>query len=152
MRWAVAAAILFVACTAGGGSAAKSPSPSGSPLAKASGPLDAQVPMPAGFPTDVPVYPAARLTAAAGFPGGGPTAWGMEWQTLDSVPKVQAFYAAKMNQGDWTMTVTSSASDSFAATFKRKSDSRISGMVSSNSGSGVTKILMSLVAPVTPSS
>ena len=144
------AALAFCVVTACGlpqGASSTSASPSTSPLAKASGRLDAQVPVPAGFPADVPVYTKARLTAAAGFPSTGPTSWGMEWQTLDSVSKVQAFYADKLNQGDWMITFTSTANGAFAATFRRKSDSHISGTLAANNSSGVTKILMSLVTP-----
>src|SRR5258708_39268389 len=54
------------------GSASASPSvgasPSGPPLGRASGTLDAEVPPPPGFPADVPVYSGARLTAGAPVP------------------------------------------------------------------------------------
>lgn len=103
--------------------------------------------MPPGFPVDVPVYPKARLTAAAAFPGSAPTSWGMEWQTLDAVSKVYTYYSAQMNQGDWTIAFTSTTADTFVATFKRKSDNRVRGTLASNSAAGVTKILLSLVTP-----
>jgi len=137
---------MLVACSIGG---AESPSPaaSGPRLAGPSGLLGAQVAMPPGFPTDVPIYPKARLTAAAAFPNNAPTSWGMEWQTLDSVSKVQAYYADQMNKGDWTINFTSNAPERFTATFKRRSDGRVGGTLESNSASGVTKILMSLVSP-----
>ena len=142
-----AAMFCFVtACSLSPGSSSNS-SPSGSPLATASGQLDAQVPTPPSFPGDVPIYPRARLTAAAGFPSSGPTSWGMEWETLDSVAKVQAYYAQNMNKGDWTITFATQSSDSFAATFARKSDSHIHGTLASNRANGVTKILMSLLSP-----
>ena len=148
MKRSVAAlALLLASCSFGGGAASPSASPSGSPLAKASGKLDAQVPMPVGFPVDVPIYPGARLTAAAGFPSSGPTSWGMEWQTLDPVAKVQAYFADTMSKGDWTITFVATASGTFSATFKRKSDNRVEGTLVSSSASGVTKILMSLITP-----
>ena len=103
--------------------------------------------MPPGFPFDVPIYPKARLTAGASFVSSGQVSWGMEWETLDSVSKVQAYYAQNMNKGDWTITFATKSSDSFAATFARKSDSHINGTLSSNSANGVTKILMSLLSP-----
>jgi len=103
--------------------------------------------MPAGFPGDLPIYPKARLTAAAGFPSSGPTSWGMEWETLDGVDKVRLFYADKLNQGDWTISFTNSPTGTFAATFTRKSNSQVKGTLASNGSSGVTKILMSLVGP-----
>ena len=136
-------ALVLVAC---GAQSATAPTPSASPLPQASGRLDAQVPVPLGFPADVPVYPKARLTAAAGFPSTAPTSWGMEWQSLDTVPKVQAFYQQKLNQGDWTLTVSSTASNEFKATFGRKSDRSVVGTIDVTGTSGiVTKILMSLV-------
>ena len=146
MKRAVAAAtfcMVIAACSLSPGSSSNSPNPSGSPA----GQLDTQVPMPPSFPGDVPVYPKARLTAAAGFPSSGPTSWGMEWETLDSVSKVHAYYAQSMNKGDWTITFTTQSSDSFAATFARKSNSHVNGTLSSSSSNGVTKILMSLLSP-----
>src|SRR5713226_4320639 len=74
-----------------------SPSPSGS--AK----LDPEVAMPKGFPADVPIYPGSRLTAAAMFTANGQTTWGMEWETLDGIDKVQVFYSSKLSQGDWNI-------------------------------------------------
>ena len=141
-----AAALMLVACSIGG---AESPSPAASSprLAGPSGQLGAQVAMPPGFPTDVPIYPKARLTAAAAFPNNAPTAWGMEWQTLDSVSKVQAYYADQMNKTDWTINFTSNTPERFTAKFMRRSDNRVGGTLESNSASGVTKILMSLVSP-----
>lgn len=147
MRTLAIAWLVFMVAACGSGQASPSPSASGSPLAQASGRLGAEVAMPPGFPLDVPIYPKARLTAAAGFPTGAPTSWGMEWQSLDSVAKVQAFYTDKMNQGDWTLTVNSTANGDFKATFRRKSDASVQGTLAANATSGVTKILMSLVTP-----
>ena len=103
--------------------------------------------MPKGFPPDVPVYTKARLTAAAGFPSSGATAWGMQWETLDGVDTVRVFYANQLNQGDWTISFTNTATGTFAATFTRKSNSQVHGTLAANGSSGVTKILMSLVTP-----
>lgn len=141
-----AAAFVLLMSACGGGQPAQAPSPTGSPLAQATGRLGAEVTMPGGFPVDVPVYPKALLTAAAGFPSAAPTSWGMEWQSLDNVPKVQAFYAQKLNQGDWTLSVTSTSGGEFKATFSRKSDRNVLGTLDVTGTSGiVTKILMSLV-------
>ena len=123
--------------------ASSTASPSGSPAAQ----LDAQVPMPPAFPHDIPVYPGARLIAAAGFPSAGPTSWGMEWETLDPVTKVQSYYAQNLNKGDWTITFTVNTPDQFAATFARKSNSHANGTLAANRAAGVTKILMSLLSP-----
>ena len=145
------AVLLVAACSIGPGSSAASSArgsaPSGTPLAKASGALAAQVPMPADFPADVPIYTGARLTAGASFTSSGEVAWGMEWQTLDSVAKVQAFYAKQLNQGDWTVNFSNNSGGSFAATYARKSDSHAGGTLAGNSTSGVTKILLTLVEP-----
>ncbi len=162
---AVALALLSSACShiPGLSKAATSPSASstasagGSPLAKATGQLDAQVAMPAGFPTDVPVYPGARLTAGAPFASTGLTAWGMEWETTDSTAKVQAFYQKELSQGDWSLTLPGSASPSpsptptnstqtFKAVFARKSNPHDSGTIAINADSGVTMIDLSLVS------
>ena len=102
--------------------------------------------MPDGFPADVPIYPGARLTAAAKFTSGTQATWGMNWETLDSLDKVQAFYSTKLSQGDWTIQFKgSSNASSFAATFSRKSNSKSSGILGADASSGVTKISLSLV-------
>jgi hypothetical protein len=149
MRLLALAFVLLSACSAGDGSqAGASPpgSPTPSPLAAASGRLHAQVPMPVSFPPDVPIYPGARLTAAAPFTSSGQATWSMEWETLDAVTKVRAFYADKMNQADWKISFANTSTNAFKATFGRRSDSRVTGTLASNDDSGYTKILMSLVA------
>jgi hypothetical protein len=147
---ALAAVLLLGACSlpgAGKAQATPSGSPVPSPLGQASGPLNEQVPMPAGFPSDVPIYPGARLTAGASFTSTGVVTWGMEWETLDSVDKVHAFYAEKFAQGDWTITFSGASSTVFTATFARKSNSHVTGALGGDGSSGVTKITMSLVNP-----
>lgn len=121
--------------------------PVASPLAPASGALDAEVAMPAGFPPDFPIYPHSRLTAAAPFTSPGQVAWGMEWETLEAQAKVQAFYTKQLNQGDWALTVTSTPAGQFAGSFTRKSDKNVDGMIAANAEGGLTKILVSLVYP-----
>jgi hypothetical protein len=123
-----------------------SASPGGTPLAKASGGLDAQVPMPPSFPSDVPVYANARLTAGASFTSTGQVAWGMEWETLDAAAKVQAFYVKQFSQGDWTLNPSNSTAGSFAATIARKSNSHNTGTLAINTDGGLTKILLSLTS------
>ena len=108
------------------------------------GPLDAAVPTPAAFPADVPVYPGARLTAGAAFSATGVTTWGVEWETLDSVDKVKAFYTSKLSQGDWTIQFSGAANGTFSATFSRKSNSKFAGILGADGSSGITKISMSL--------
>lgn len=146
---ALTAACLVTACGLFGGSAHSTPtaSPIVSPLAQPTGKLDAEVPMPPGFPSDVPVYPGARLTAGASFTSSGIVTWGMEWETLDSLDKVQNFYASKLSQGDWTINFKGSANGTFSAVFARKSNSRYGGIVGADGTSGVTKISLSLVSP-----
>jgi len=111
------------------------------------GPLDAAVPTPAAFPADVPVYAGARLTAGAAFSANGLTTWGMEWETLDSVDKVKAFYTNKLSQGDWTIQFSGAANGTFSATFSRKSNSKFAGILGADGSSGITKISMSLAGP-----
>ena len=134
------------ACRIPGGSAGGTPqaSPSSNVTPSPTGPLDAAVPVPAGFPVDVPVYPGARLTAGAAFSANGVTTWGMEWETLDSVDKVKTFYTSKLGAGDWTVQLTGAGNGTFAATFSRRSNSKFAGIVGADGSSGITKILMSL--------
>jgi hypothetical protein len=147
------AALIFIVILAGaascripGGTATNTPQPSAGSKAPPSpaGSLDAEVPTPAGFPTDVPIYTGARLTAGAAFTANGQTTWGMEWETLDTVDKVQAYYASKLSQGDWTVQISNVANGAFAATFSRKSNSKFAGILGADGTSGVTKISMSL--------
>jgi hypothetical protein len=143
------ATLLLAACSAGstaGGTSTPSASPIPSPLAGPSGRLNAEVPMPAGFPADMPIYPKSRLTSGAAFVSSGEASWGMEWETLDSTSKVQSFYASKLAQGDWVIAMKSSSATAFTATFQRKSTSAVTGTLAANNTDGVTRILMSLVS------
>lgn len=154
-----AAAALFLILVLAGASACRLPgSSAGSPASSSRqaspkvtpsppGPLDAAVPTPAAFPADVPVYPGARLTAGAAFSANGVTTWGMEWETLDSVDKVKAFYTSKLGQGDWTIQFSAAANGTFSATFSRKSNSKFAGILGADGSSGITKISMSLAGP-----
>jgi hypothetical protein len=110
-----------------------------------SGKLDPEVAMPSGFPTDVPIYPGSRLTAGATFSSSGQTTWGMEWETLDTVDKVQAFFTNKFKQGDWTISFSGTSNGSFSAVFARKSNSKYGGLVGAGSANGVTTITLSLI-------
>ena len=104
--------------------------------------------MPAGFAADFPIYPHARLTAAASFASAGQTAWGMEWESADVQAKVEAFYLKQLNQGNWVLTNTAHPPNGeFAATFTRQSDKNVHGTVAADWNAAVTKILVSLVAP-----
>jgi hypothetical protein len=152
LRVALAVVLMVVvgAASACGGSASSkasgarqaSPSPKVTPSPSK---LDPEVAMPDGFPADVPIYPGARLTAAAKFTSGSQTTWGMNWETLDGLDKVQAFYSTKLSQGDWSIQFKGSSNASFAATFSRKSNPKSSGILGADGSSGVTKISLSLV-------
>lgn len=100
--------------------------------------------MPSGFPPDFPFYPGARLTAAAQFASNGQIAWGLEWETLDGADKVQAFYAARLAQGDWALSFSGIANGAYSAVFTRKSNSKVNGILGADGSSGVTKISLAL--------
>lgn len=145
----LAVAALLAACSVGGSNTATgtpSGSPVPSPLAGPSGKLNAEVPMPAGFPADVPVYPNSRLTSGAAFVSSGQASWGMEWETLDAASKVQAYYASKLAEGDWTIKFSDTSATAFAAMFQRKSTTTVSGTLAASTVDGLTRILMSLVS------
>ena len=103
--------------------------------------------MPAGFPADFPVYPHARLTAAADFASGGQVSWGLEWESLDAQAKVAAFYTKQLGLGDWVVTGTTSPNGDFAATFARRSNKSAHGTVYAARYATSTRILVSLVYP-----
>lgn len=140
-------ALAASACTIGGASSTQSPQPSvSSPFSSASPTpkLDPVVAMPAGFPADIPVYTGARLTSAASFTTNGQSTWGMEWETFDSVDKVTAFYTARLNQGDWTLTFSGGANGVFSGVFARKSNPKVGGILGVDGSSGLTKISLAL--------
>jgi hypothetical protein len=126
---------------------ARTDTPVGSPLAKANRSLDAEVAMPASFPADFPIYPQARLTAAAPFASSGQVAWGMEWQTTDPQAKVAAFYTKQLDSGDWVLGAAPSPNGAFSATFTRKSDKNTQGTIYADWNATATRILVSLVYP-----
>jgi hypothetical protein len=135
----------------GMGKASTTPSasakPTGPQLAKASGQLDAQVPMPPDFPGGIPVYPNARLTAGASFVSTGEVTWGMEWESLDAMSKVAAYYLDKFNQsGDWTFTATSHGNSFLDGTIARKSDPQVTGTVAITDDQTIRMIALSLVS------
>ncbi|MEO8744660.1 MAG: hypothetical protein ABI334_06270 [Candidatus Dormiibacterota bacterium] len=152
-RWLLAPcviAILAAGSACAGSGATSNASPQASSSAKAtqggSSKLDPAVAMPAGFPSDVPVYPGARLTAAAQFAGNGSTTWGMEWETVNGADKVQTFYTSNLAQGDWSISFSGAANGAFSAIFNRKSNSKDAGILGLDGSTGVTKISMSLVS------
>jgi hypothetical protein len=137
------AALAASACASTPTSSAPTPA-SGSRVGGADVSLDPEVPMPSTFPSDVPIYSGARLTSAINFGSNGTTTWGMEWQTLDGVDKVQAFYTAKLAQGDWSVSFPNNANGAFSATFNRKSNSKVGGILGIDRSSGITKISLAL--------
>lgn len=100
--------------------------------------------MPSGFPSDLPIYPGARLTAAGSFNSNGTTTWSMAWETVDSVDKVQAFYTAHLAQGDWTLSFSGSSNGAFSAIFNRKSSSNVGGILGVGATTGFTTITLAL--------
>jgi hypothetical protein len=108
--------------------------------------LDAAVSMPAGLPAGLPIYPGARLTDVATFTTSGQTSWALVWETLDGVDKVQAFYAAKLAQGDWAISFSGGSNGQYSAVFDRKSNTKFSGLLGADGTSmpGVTKITVAL--------
>lgn len=140
----VSGVLVGAACSQIPGFGGPSPSVAASPSVQ----LDAEVPMPSGFPADVPVYPKARLTAAAFFNSAGQVAWGMEWETTDDPAKVQAYYLKEFNQGDWKLMIYSAPPPGafLAGTFARKSNSHSTGTIAVNAAHGVTAIALSFLS------
>jgi hypothetical protein len=118
---------------------AASPSPVPSPSAET---------LPAGFPSDFPIYPGSRLIQQAKFSGGGQTNWGLEWTTPDSTTKAQTFFMSRLSSGDWVLlTHSGSASTSYTDGFRRNSDARTSGTLQIASGGAITKISVVITTP-----
>jgi hypothetical protein len=133
------------ACDASTSTSSSTSSPNASG-ARAGGNLDAEVPTPSGFPSDFPIYSGARLTSAANFGSPGNPTWGMEWQTVDGVDKVQAFYKSQLVKGDWTLSFPTTANGKFSATFNRKSNTKVGGILGIDASSGITKITLALTS------
>lgn len=152
---ALAAALMVTGCShipGMGSKAAASPSAeataataAGTPLARATGGLDAEVAPPSGFPSDVPIYPKARLTAGARFVSTGQVAYGMEWETTDGQTAVATYYQKEFNKGDWALTVKDTSS-LWTATIARKTNSQDGGTLAIYNDSSVTMIALSLVS------
>jgi hypothetical protein len=119
----------------------------GPKLAKANGSLDAQVAMPSDFPTDMPVYPGARLTAGASFISAGELTWGVEWESADAAGKVVAYYLNQFNKGgDWMFSTTNSGNGFLDGTITRKTDPLVKGTLAVTDDQTVTMISLSLVS------
>ncbi|HLZ94373.1 MAG TPA: hypothetical protein VKT20_03480 [Candidatus Dormibacteraeota bacterium] len=137
--------VAAMACSGPGLRAGASPSPTatiGGP-----GELDPAVDLPAGFPSDLPVYPGARPVLVTTSTAGG-TSWEVKWQTLDSLDQVKTFYSAQLNQGDWVVSSEDNTQTAYTATFHRKSNSSYAGLlaVDTTSKQGVTSISVVLLA------
>lgn len=141
----LAAVVLGAGCShiPGLGKAQASPSASSSAAAA----VDSPIPTPAGFPTDVPVYPKARLTAGASFTSPGQATWGMEWETTDGAGVVRAYYEKQFSTGDWTLQVTNTSDLVLAGTIGRKSNPNEKGTLAVNNDNAVTVIALSLLVP-----
>jgi hypothetical protein len=97
--------------------------------------------MPSGFPADFPIYTGARLTAANSTPGSGSTKWTMEWQTLDTLSSVQAYYAVALDKNDWILLgYSGDINTRFSATFTRKSNHTLTNSLEVTNSAGLTKI------------
>lgn len=103
--------------------------------------------MPLGFPSDAPVYTHARLTAGASFASSGQVTWGMEWETMDSLAQVQAYYQKKFNEGDWTLKVIGTTDTTWTGTITRKSNPHVTGTIAVDRDIVVNRILLSLLSP-----
>lgn len=138
------ALVVGPACGASTSSSTSNPSPQSSTAPVGGVKLDPQVAVPSGFPSDMPIYPGARLTSAGNFTSNGTTSWSMVWQTLDSVDKVQAFYTAKLAQGDWAISFSGSQNGSYSAIFNRKSNSNVGGILAVGVNIGITEVTLEL--------
>jgi hypothetical protein len=63
--------------------------------------------LPEGFPTDIPIYPGAKLTASAKTP----EMMTAIQATSDPVKKVVDFYTEKLKGGGWDIQTTSSVAE-----------------------------------------
>src|SRR5437660_1289187 len=144
--------VLATAAACGGGNTgnatSKASSARSSPASVTpAGKLDGAVTMPNGFPSDFPVYPGSRLTAARQVLANGQTTWGVVWETLDGVDQVQNFYVNKLSDGDWMLTYNGSGSGTFSAIISRKSNQKDAGILTVESESNVTHIALALGVP-----
>lgn len=137
--------LALVVGSACGGSTSSSTSNS-SPKASGTGGgnLDPQVSLPINFPSDFPVYAGARLVSAGTFTSNGTSTWSMDWETSDSVDKVQAFYTAKLAEGDWAISFSGGSNGAFSAIFNRKSNSSVGGILGVGVTTGITTINLAL--------
>jgi len=113
--------------------------PTTSPAAQSS--MDPAVVVPSDFPRDFPVYLGARPTYVGGDTSFGTTIWTMNWETIDSIDQVYAWYQTRLGQGDWTITSKTAGAGGDSISFARKSKSSCVGdLAISQRYPGITQI------------
>jgi hypothetical protein len=108
--------------------------------------LDPGVSLPSNFPSDFPIYPGARTTTEQATTTSSTTSWVVTWETLDGLDMVQSYYSAQLKQNDWTVTLETSSSGDYSATFARKSNANAGGLliVNNTDKPGVTTMALVL--------
>ena len=105
------------------------------------------------IPTDLPVYPGAKLDYAFASRLGDCTDLNATWSTPATASDVTAFYSSKLNTGAWTLTDTSPVNGgldlSFTSTFGPHREGVI--MVSRTAGGGSEILLQFTKAASSPS-
>jgi hypothetical protein len=100
------------------------------------------LPLPAGFPDDVQMYPQLNIFAASRLPSAG---FMVQGQTSDSMEQVAEFYVSRMNSSGWTQEAPAQQAPNMKM-FAFQKDKRTTS-ISLIAGQGTTVQLTTIATP-----
>jgi hypothetical protein len=102
----------------------------------------ANLPLPAGFPADIPMYPQVNIFAASQMPSQG---FMVQGQTADAVEKVAEFYVTQMTSSGWTHEAPAQSAPTMRILpFKKDNRTTTINLIA---GQGTTVQLTTMVTP-----
>ncbi len=97
--------------------------------------------LPAGFPSDFPIYPGAKLTGSWTAKGEKGEGISLVWETTDDVLKVSDYYKTQLASLGWKVTTTFDSSSSSTFSFEKDSKSGFMGITKSDSKTTISLTL-----------
>lgn len=102
----------------------------------------AAVKVPDDFPTDMPLYPGSKVTAATSASTLGSMSVGLT--TADAMDKVGAYYAANMPAQGWAETSTYATGTGQTQLYQK--DNRTATVTVTSDGQGLTAVMLGVVS------
>lgn len=84
--------------------------------------------LPDNFPSDIPIYPDAKLASSWVASGDGTDGLSLIWETDDSVSKVSNYYENELENAGWTLSFTSETEGSTTYAFEKNDMSGFIGI------------------------